>query len=114
VENSPELSRINENPVMAGERIGLTPMSPVMSALGTVLMPVFAKMTKSPAEPRSSINWGVPLAVPTISEVIKTILGINPDRPILDWEVFVFMASVLSLLFCSCIEELLDLSVFII
>ena len=58
VENSPEISIMRENPVMAVELIGLTPISPVMSESFAVLIPVLARITKSPAVPRSSGSSG--------------------------------------------------------
>jgi hypothetical protein len=46
--------RTNENPVMAVESMGLTPISPVTTEIGTVEIPDFAKITKLPAVPRST------------------------------------------------------------
>jgi hypothetical protein len=44
VENSPEESIVKEKPVMAPEAMGDTAMSPVISEVWTVVMPVFAMM----------------------------------------------------------------------
>jgi hypothetical protein len=44
VENCVEESRVKEKPVMAVEAMGETAMSPVISEMGTVEMPVFARM----------------------------------------------------------------------
>ena len=59
--------------------MGLTPMSPVMSEEGTVLMPVFARITKSPAEFKSSGNSGLPpcaaTAVSAIIPIVKTLFA---------------------------------------
>ena len=42
VENRPEESNVKVKPVIAPEAMGDTPMSPVMSRMGTAEMPVFA------------------------------------------------------------------------
>jgi hypothetical protein len=42
VENCVEESNVKEKPVMAVAAMGDTPMSPVMSRMGTAEMPVFA------------------------------------------------------------------------
>jgi hypothetical protein len=44
VENCVEESRVKSKPVMAEEAMGETAMSPVMSEIGTVEIPVFARM----------------------------------------------------------------------
>jgi hypothetical protein len=44
VENSPEESNVKVKPVMAAEAMGETAMLPVISEMGTVEMPVFARM----------------------------------------------------------------------
>jgi hypothetical protein len=44
VENSPEESRVNEKPVLASASMGETPMSPVIAEVGTVEMPLFARI----------------------------------------------------------------------
>jgi hypothetical protein len=44
VENSIEESIVKEKPVMAPEAMGETAMSPVISEVGTVEMPLFARM----------------------------------------------------------------------
>lgn len=49
---------MSEKPVMAVARMGLTPMSPVMSEYGTVLIPGFARITKSPAELSGNVASG--------------------------------------------------------
>jgi hypothetical protein len=54
VENTPEASATNENPVIAVAAMGLTPMSPVTTEFGTVEIPDFARITKLPAVPRST------------------------------------------------------------
>jgi hypothetical protein len=52
VEKAFVASAISENPVMAAEAMGLTPMSPVMAEVGTVEIPLLARITKWPAVPR--------------------------------------------------------------
>jgi hypothetical protein len=44
VENCVEESNVKEKPVMAVDVAGATPMSPVISEVGTVEMPVSARM----------------------------------------------------------------------
>jgi hypothetical protein len=44
VENCVEESNVKEKPVMAPEAMGDTAMSPVISEVGTVEIPVFARM----------------------------------------------------------------------
>ncbi len=44
VENSPEESNVKVKPVIAPEAMGETAISPVISEMGTVEMPVFARM----------------------------------------------------------------------
>jgi hypothetical protein len=56
VENCPSESMVKLKPVMAVAAMGETPMSPVMEELGTVAMPVLARMTYSPATPRSTVE----------------------------------------------------------
>ena len=45
VENCPPTSRVKLKPVMAVAAMGETPISPVMTELGTVEMPDFARIT---------------------------------------------------------------------
>lgn len=45
-------SATNPNPVIKLAAAGLTPMSPTMAVVPVVEMPVFAKATKFPADPR--------------------------------------------------------------
>ena len=49
VENSFELSMIKSKPVIALAAIGETPMSPVITPPGTLVIPAFARITKFPA-----------------------------------------------------------------
>ncbi len=44
VENCVEESRVKSKPVMAPEAMGETPMLPVTTEVGTVEMPLFARM----------------------------------------------------------------------
>jgi hypothetical protein len=62
VENTFVESAVNPNPVMAVAVTGLTPMFPVMADVGTVEMPLLARMTKFLAVPRftGSVDAGSP------------------------------------------------------
>jgi hypothetical protein len=51
VENTFVESMINANPVMAVSVMGLTPMFPVMAEVPVVEIPLFARITKLPADP---------------------------------------------------------------
>jgi hypothetical protein len=52
-ENFPDESISKPKPVMAVAAMGETPMSPVIVELGTVEIPLFARMVKLQADPRS-------------------------------------------------------------
>ena len=53
LENRPELSSTNPNPVMAVLAIGLTPIFPTIAVVPVVDIPVFERIAKLPAVPRS-------------------------------------------------------------
>jgi hypothetical protein len=52
VENVADKSDDKLKPAIVAPVAGETPMSPVMTDVGTVEMPVFARIAKSPAVPR--------------------------------------------------------------
>jgi hypothetical protein len=52
VENVPDASIIKSNPVMDVAASGLTPISPVIAVTPVVEIPVFARITKLPADRR--------------------------------------------------------------
>jgi hypothetical protein len=62
VENVFDLSIVNPNPVMALAAAGLTPISPVTWVDPVVEIPVFARITKLPAVPRSTTAGPAALA----------------------------------------------------
>jgi hypothetical protein len=78
VENWLEESIVNPNPVIAVAAIGLTPISPTIEVVPVVEIPDFARITKLPADPRSTGARGaalvtlVDIAVITISAAIST------------------------------------------
>jgi hypothetical protein len=53
VENAVDASAVKLKPVIAAAAMGETPMSPVMTELGTVEMPDFERTAKPQAAPRS-------------------------------------------------------------
>ncbi len=53
VENSPDESSTKPKPVMAVAAMGETPMSPKRVELATLEIPLFERMTKLQADPRS-------------------------------------------------------------
>jgi hypothetical protein len=69
VENSPEESKSKLKPVIAVAAMGETPISPVTMELGTVAIPLFARMVKMQADPRSTG------AGPLLGEELGTSLG---------------------------------------
>jgi hypothetical protein len=72
VEKSPEESKSKLKPVIAVAAMGETPMSPVTKELGTVAIPLFARIVKLQAAPRSIGEGPVGLL---LGEELGTSLG---------------------------------------
>jgi hypothetical protein len=72
VENTFVESMINANPVMAVSAMGLTPMFPVMAEVPVVEIPLFARITKLPADPIFTAERGKPaFAVGALNEATR-------------------------------------------
>jgi hypothetical protein len=56
VENCADESKVKEKPVIAVAAMGETPILPKMLELGTVEIPVFARIAKWPASPSSTVS----------------------------------------------------------
>src|SRR5450759_2590812 len=73
---------VSEKPVMPPRAIGLTPMLPVMTDWGTVEMPVFDRITKSPAVDLGTAGDFVILSKTGISTVPQSVItgniGVSP------------------------------------
>ncbi|MCX6685511.1 MAG: hypothetical protein NTV10_02485 [Methanoregula sp.] len=62
---------ISPNPVIDVAAIGLTPIFPVISVVPVVVIPVFVRITKLPAFPRSTVE--APITPGIIAAVIRQI-----------------------------------------
>ena len=70
VENTLVASAINEKPVMYVAAAGLTPMSPSIAVGGTLEIPVFARIVKLAAVPRSTAD----VERPPLSSLLESAL----------------------------------------